>query len=72
MISHFQYKQRNKASAQRGWSFSFFHNQARHTGTYHADGSIEWKQLDSESKKDELEKAVHDLMLYHVYEDHSS
>ena len=54
------------------WSFSFFYKQKRLTGKYFKDGSIKWTSQGEMTEEDKkfLESAVHDLMLYHVYEDH--
>ncbi|CAM3943783.1 DUF5342 family protein [Alkalicoccus chagannorensis] len=65
MIEHFQCRRR----PPYGWQFTFYYKQTRHRGIYHQDGRIEWRQPE-EPEKESLEHAVHDLMLYHVYEDH--
>ncbi|PRO64651.1 DUF5342 family protein [Alkalicoccus urumqiensis] len=67
MIQHFQWK----AHRPSGWSFSFYHQGARYRGFYHRDGTIRWDQPETRPEKAEtLEGQIHDLMLYHVYEDH--
>ncbi|MFC0473717.1 DUF5342 family protein [Halalkalibacter kiskunsagensis] len=68
MLAHFQWKSN---LSLREWSFSFFHDGQFITGTYYKNGHIKWGQsvLTAESKK-KLEPHIHDLMLYHVYEQH--
>ncbi len=70
MISHFQYKPKNPKLQMGGWTFSFFHKGIRYQGTYEKNGEIRW---DGEAPPGEDEKTlkshVHELMLYHVYED---
>ncbi|SDO29751.1 DUF5342 family protein [Alkalicoccus daliensis] len=68
MIQHFQWKERPPF----GWSFSFYYKQMRYKGTYQKDGVIRWHHPEDINEKDAafLESTVHDLMLYHVYEDH--
>jgi hypothetical protein len=68
LIQHFQWKE----SPPFGWTFSFYYKQTRLKGTYQKDGVIKWHQPEQLFEEDRLllESAVHDLMLYHVYEDH--
>jgi hypothetical protein len=71
LISHFQWKELRNNLVRREWAFSFFYAGSYLTGTYHKDGSIDWNHpVPTEDKKKELEPKVHDLMLYHVYEEH--
>ncbi|NJP36610.1 DUF5342 family protein [Alkalicoccus luteus] len=65
MIQHFQWKEQ-----PFGWNFHFYYKQVRYRGTYQKDGKIIWKQPDTIADQSFLETSVHDLMLYHVYEDH--
>ncbi|KHF39167.1 YheE family protein [Halalkalibacter okhensis] len=71
MLAHFQWKELRNNLLRREWAFSFFHEGQYMTGVYHKDGSIKWgdSSLSSEQKA-KLEPFVHDLMLYHVYEQH--
>lgn len=68
MIEHFQWKERPPF----GWSFTFFYKQTRYKGTYQKDGVIKWRIPEeiNETDKKFLESSVHDLILYHIYEDH--
>ncbi|MBB5173262.1 DUF5342 family protein [Texcoconibacillus texcoconensis] len=70
MISHFHYTPKISNEGKKSWSFQFFYRQKKHRGIYHYDGKIEWLSPDSENLQDktDLESAVHDLMLFHIYE----
>ena len=69
MISHFTFQSLYQTEKIPGWSFSFYYEGKRYTGVYHKDGSIEWTNaLPSESSLKELESRLHELMLYHVYD----
>ncbi|MDQ0214738.1 hypothetical protein J2S13_001135 [Oikeobacillus pervagus] len=69
MLLHFQYKPLYKAREIPGWGFSFYYQNIHYTGTYHGNGSIEWQQLpQSSEEKQLLERQIHELMLYHVYD----
>ncbi|TWI56194.1 YheE family protein [Halalkalibacter nanhaiisediminis] len=71
MISHFQWKELRNNLVRREWTISFFHKGQYITGIYHQNGTIAWNEslLTNDSKK-ELEPQIHELMLYHVYEEH--
>ncbi|PSL45175.1 hypothetical protein B0H94_107180 [Salsuginibacillus halophilus] len=72
MISHFQWKEMKNNWLNREWSFSFFYQGKMHRGTYYKDGTITWQTTaPKESDRADLERHIHDLMLYHVYEDHN-
>jgi hypothetical protein len=69
MISHFQFKSIYQNQQLPGWTFSFYYQKQKFSGTYHQNGRIEW----SESRpiqEDEarLKEQIHELMLFHVYE----
>ncbi|MBU9720744.1 MULTISPECIES: DUF5342 family protein [Bacillaceae] len=71
MLTHFQYKEIKNNLINQEWNFSFFYKQKEYNGTYFKDGSITWKSAITDDKeKSFLESCVHDLMLYHVYEEH--
>ncbi|UCZ54293.1 YheE family protein [Bacillus shivajii] len=72
MLTHFQYKEIKNNMVNQEWQFSFFYKQNRFVGHYFKDGSIQWKQPGEILREDKefIESCVHDLMLYHVYEDH--
>ncbi|MFE7061526.1 YheE family protein [Sutcliffiella sp. NPDC057660] len=69
MISHFQIKPLYKNSQLPGWHLSFFFKGQSIKATYHKDGKIEFD--DSTFSPEEIvqvEKQIHELMLFHVYE----
>ncbi|WP_100371897.1 YheE family protein [Bacillus sp. FJAT-45037] len=71
MISHFQWKEIRNNLVRQEWAFSFYYQGQYLTGSYHKDGSMTWGQpTPSVEQRQELEPRIHDLMLYHVYEEH--
>lgn len=69
MIQHFSYKPLFENSQIPGWSIRFFFNNERFVAEYYKDGSIHF--IGSSPQHDELanvEKMIHELMLFHVYE----
>ena len=71
MLSHFQWKELRNNLVRREWSFSFYFKGTYLTGVYHKDGTIDWGHVEiSDEKKNILEPQIHDLMLFHVYEQH--
>lgn len=72
MLTHFQYKEIKNNMINQEWQFSFYYKKKRFVGHYFKDGSIHWKQPGDMAEDDQqfVESCVHDLMLYHVYEDH--
>lgn len=73
MITHFQLKEIKNNMINQEWKFSFFYKKEAYKGNYFKNGEITWIQPSLIDKEDKvfLESCVHDLMLYHVYEDHS-
>lgn len=71
MISHFQWKALHSDKKLPGWSFSFFFKGVQYRGIYHKNGEIEWNEGSnpSEDDREKLHSHIHELMLYHVYED---
>ncbi|MFD1707313.1 YheE family protein [Siminovitchia sediminis] len=69
MLQHFQYQPLYQDRRIPGWTFSFYFSGKRFEGIYHQDGTIEWLS-DTPNVKDDshLQKEIHDLMLYHVYD----
>jgi hypothetical protein len=51
-----------------GWRFSFYFNKEKHTGIYHANGTIEWTSPIKTADKEALIKQVHEIMAFHVYD----
>ncbi|MBU8905424.1 YheE family protein [Desertibacillus haloalkaliphilus] len=71
MISHFQWKEIRNNLVRREWEFSFFYAGTYFQGRYHKDGTIEWPTASPNADVIKtIEMQIHDLMLYHVYEDH--
>ena len=69
MISHFEWKSLYETEKIPGWQFSFYFEKKRFMGVYHKDGSITWMgDFLTEQAKKELEPRIHELMLYHVYD----
>lgn len=69
MITHFQLQPLYQNSQLPGWKFSFYFKKHKFSGIYHQSGTIEWTsaQPDKEDEQ-QLAKHVHELMLFHVYE----
>ena len=69
LISHFEWKSLYETEKIPGWKFSFYYDRKRYIGVYHKDGSITWiNSTPEEEKKKELESRIHELMLFHVYD----
>lgn len=69
MIQHFQFKSMYENKKLPGWTFSFYFKGTQYEGSYHKNGSIEWKEAAPPSNDEELiKKQIHELMLFHVYE----
>jgi len=69
MITHFQWKPLFKDHTLPGWKISFYVNKQHYQAIYHKDGQIEWKNIQpSDHLEAELKQAIHELMLFHVYE----
>lgn len=69
MIQHFSYKPLFENSQIPGWSIRFFFKNERFAAEYYKDGRIHF--IGNAPQQDELanvEKMVHELMLFHVYE----
>jgi hypothetical protein len=69
MITHFQYKPIYQHQQLPGWTFSFYFQKQKITGIYLPNGVIEWTtNLQSSVDEALLKKQIHELMLFHVYE----
>ncbi|MEK4230697.1 YheE family protein [Solibacillus sp. FSL H8-0538] len=69
MIQHFSFKPIFENIQIPGWTISFFYKQQRYNAEYKKDGSIVF--IGATPATDDLtavEKLVHELMLFHVYE----
>lgn len=69
MITHFQFQPLYQNSQLPGWKFTFYFKKQPFSGIYHQSGEIEWTSI-KPKEEDELKLAprIHELMLYHVYE----
>ncbi len=69
MIQHFSFKPLYKNTQLPGWQLSFFYKQKRYEAAYKKDGDIKFIG-DSPASADleMIEKMIHELMLFHVYE----
>ncbi|MBN6887674.1 uncharacterized protein DUF5342 [Cytobacillus horneckiae] len=69
MLTHFQYSSLYENKQLPGWKFSFYFAKQKYAGYYHQDGSIEWTSEKPEARdEEELKGRIHELMLYHVYD----
>ncbi|MEK4627217.1 MAG: YheE family protein [Solibacillus sp.] len=69
MIQHFSYKPLFENSQIPGWSITFFYEQQRYTAEYYKDGSIQFiGPTPGHEQLANVEKMIHELMLFHVYE----
>lgn len=69
MIQHFSYKPLFENSQIPGWTVSFFFQQQRYLAEYYKDGRIQFiGNVPNEEQLTNVEKMVHELMLFHVYE----
>jgi len=70
MITHFTYKPFiSEKSHRREYLFSFFYKGDLYRGIYHYNGAIEWQEQPDEENLSFLTSHVHELMLFHVYDD---
>ena len=68
MIQHFSYKPLFENSQIPGWSVSFFFKNERYQAEYYKDGSIKFIGKTLQEDLANVEKMIHELMLFHVYE----
>ncbi|NYV66755.1 DUF5342 family protein [Bacillus sp. Gen3] len=70
MIQHFQFQSLYKHEQLPGWNISFYFNKEKMEGIYHPDGRIEWQQRYTfdEGVEEKIKGRIHELMLYHVYD----
>ncbi|ATP41802.1 hypothetical protein CSE16_18140 [Solibacillus sp. R5-41] len=69
MIQHFSYKPLFENSQIPGWSIQFFFQQQRYHAEYYKDGRIQFiGTTPSAEQLATVEKMIHELMLFHVYE----
>lgn len=69
MIQHFKFKPLYENKQLPGWSLTFFYKQQRYNAEYLKDGTIKYiGQAPAEADLNEINQAVHGLMLFHVYD----
>ena len=72
MIQHFHFQPMFENKQLPGWTFSFTYEGQRVSGVYHKTGNIDWTttpSFSSEEKEQKVKKQIHELMLYHVYDE---
>lgn len=67
MIQHFSFKPLYENAGLPGWLLTFYYKQIKHSAEYKKDGAIHWL-TDPPENKEEVEKMIHELMLFHVYD----
>ncbi|TDL35406.1 hypothetical protein E2R51_06765 [Jeotgalibacillus sp. S-D1] len=71
MIQHFHYQSMFENKQLPGWLISFTYEGQRISGIYHKTGNIEWTSpplFRDQEAEENVKKQLHDLMLYHVYD----
>ncbi|MBT2691113.1 YheE family protein [Bacillus sp. ISL-47] len=68
MLTHFQFKPLYENKQLPGWTFSFYFQKQKIAGIYHPDGKIEWTSGKPGSQAEDLKSQIHELMLFHVYD----
>lgn len=69
MIQHFSYKPLYENTQLPGWALSFFYKQKRYQAEYKKDGGIRYiGEAPPAEDLDRVEKVIHELMLFHVYD----
>ncbi|KIL45583.1 YheE family protein [Jeotgalibacillus soli] len=72
MIQHFHFQPMFENKQLPGWTISFTYEGQRISGIYHKTGSIEWTSephFHSEEAEQAVKKQIHELLLYHVYDE---
>jgi hypothetical protein len=69
MIQHFKFKPLFENTQLPGWSISFFYNQQKFNAEYKKDGAIVFiGEAPEQQHLARVEKMIHELMLFHVYD----
>ena len=69
MIQHFSYKPLYENTQLPGWALSFFYKQKRYQAEYKKDGGIRYiGEAPASEDRPSVEKMIHELMLFHVYD----
>ncbi|TYR79022.1 hypothetical protein FZC66_16965 [Priestia megaterium] len=68
MITHFNVKPLYKRAQMPGWHISFYMNRTYYEADYLKTGEIIWKStIPDQIDETELSSYIHELMLFHVY-----
>ncbi|WP_431027915.1 YheE family protein [Lysinibacillus sp. LZ02] len=69
MIQHFNFKPLYENTQLPGWALTFFYKQQRYSAEYKKDGGITFiGEAPSPNDLATVEKMIHELMLFHVYD----
>lgn len=69
MIQHFSFKPLYENTQLPGWALTFFYKQQRYQAEYKKDGTITFiSDAPSQEQLADVEKMIHELMLFHVYD----
>ncbi|HWK21682.1 MAG TPA: YheE family protein [Ureibacillus sp.] len=69
MIQHFKFNPLFENDLLPGWAISFYYKQQAYKAEYKKDGQIVWiGGKPAEEEIPSIEKMIHDLMLFHVYD----
>ena len=69
MIQHFKFKPLFENTQLPGWAISFYYKQIKYNADYLKDGQIKFgNTIPPEEDRATIEKMVHELMLFHVYD----
>jgi hypothetical protein len=70
LITHFTYKAFvSEKSRRREYLFSFFYKGVMYRGVYHYNGAIDWHEKPEDEDVSTLTSRVHELMLFHEFDD---
>ncbi|MDQ0174808.1 DUF5342 family protein [Bacillus chungangensis] len=67
-MQHFQYESLYHNEQIPGWRISFYFKKQKWEGIYHSNGKIEWRNPLPAADQTDIEKQVHELMIFHVYD----
>ena len=68
MIQHFSFKPLYENTQLPGWALTFFYKQKRYQAEYKKDGTIIFiSDAPTQEQLADVEKMIHELMLFHVY-----
>ena len=69
MIQHFSFKPLYENTQLPGWALTFFYKQKRYQAEYKKDGTITFiGDAPLQEQLADVEKMIHELMLFHIYD----